>query len=197
MGRFTFLARLGGMQNDGHVRARILVSFLLVSIVLAASAAIDSGNKPTIEAFHHVGISTVDMERSLTFYRDLLGCEVLSDSTWPAGTEVADRITGLEGSSARMVMLKAGAAHIELFQYASPTPKPRDPNTGVNDHGFNHLGILVADVDATYKRLKEAGVRFHCPPVDMGGNTKVTYGRDPDGNVFELMGPGSSESSAK
>ena len=192
MGRFTFLARLSGMQNEGHVRARILVSFLLVSVVLAAAAALDSESKPTITAFHHVGISTSDMERSLKFYRDLLGCEVLSDSSWPAGTEVADRITGLKDSSARMGMLKAGDAHLELFQYESPTPKPSDPNRGVNDHGFNHMGIIVADIDAEYERLKEAGVRFHCPPVDMGGGTKVTYGRDPDGNVFELMGPGSS-----
>jgi extradiol dioxygenase family protein len=47
-----------------------------------------------------------------------------------------------------------------------------------------------------YERLERAGVAFHCPPqslVDekLGESVLVTYGRDPDGNIFELMQVGS------
>ena len=77
-----------------------------------------------IRGVHHTAISTGDLERSLRFYRDLLGFEVAAEFNWPAGVEVADRITGLKDSAARVVMLRAGNAHIELFQYESPPPKP-------------------------------------------------------------------------
>jgi predicted enzyme related to lactoylglutathione lyase len=44
----------------------------------------------------------------------------------------------------------------------------------------------VDDVEAEYQRLLAAGVRFHTPPQDFG-SARATYGRDPDGNVFELQ----------
>jgi hypothetical protein len=44
----------------------------------------------------------------------------------------------------------------------------------------------VVDVDAEYERLKAAGMTFHCPPQGMSG-IRATYGRDPDGNVIELL----------
>jgi predicted enzyme related to lactoylglutathione lyase len=44
----------------------------------------------------------------------------------------------------------------------------------------------VTDMEAEYERLGQAGMRFHCPPMQISRSTKVTYGRDPDGNVIEL-----------
>lgn len=140
-----------------------------------------------IQGIHHVAISTGDAERMLRFYRDLLGCELVFDMGWPVGTEVADRIVGLRGSSARTVMLRKGNAYFEIFQYAAPTPKSGDPERPVCDHGITHLCFDVSDLDVEYERLRAAGVRFHCPPQDLGGGVRTTYGRDPDGNVFELQ----------
>ncbi len=139
-----------------------------------------------IRGIHHAAISTGNMERSLGFYRDLLGFEVVADFGWPTGFEPANAILGLEDSAARAVMLKAGNAFIELFQFETPTPTPGDPGRPVCDHGITHVCIDVTDVDSEYERLKKAGVKFHCPPQDLG-DSRVTYGRDPDGNVFELQ----------
>ena len=83
-------------------------------------------------------------------------------------------------------MLRAGNACVELFQYETPRPKPGDPNRPVSDHGITHLCLQVQDIDAEYQRLKTAGMVFHCPPQDRSG-LRVTYGRDPDGNVIELL----------
>ena len=138
-----------------------------------------------IKSIHHTAISTGDFERALAFYRDLLGFETVSELNWPAGVELADTITGLEGSAARSVMLRAGNSSIELFEFSSPAPKPGDPKRPVCDHGITHIALEVDDIDAEYERLKAAGMSFHCPPQDLGVS-RVTYGRDPDGNVLEL-----------
>ncbi len=141
-----------------------------------------------IKGIHHIAISTGDLERSLSFYRDLLGFEVMfDDAAWPKGAEVADKITGLKDSSARYAMLNAGNAMIEIFEYESPPPKEADPNRPVCDHGLTHICLDVVDVDAEYERLSAAGMTFHCPPQQLGPAVKTTYGRDPDGNVLELQ----------
>ncbi|MFQ5668208.1 MAG: VOC family protein [Candidatus Binatia bacterium] len=140
-----------------------------------------------IRGIHHTALSTGNLARALAFYRDLLGLEVVFEFAWSPGTAAADRITGLQGSSAQAVMLKAGNAFIELFEYASPRPKPNDPERPVCDHGITHVCLDVTDLDAEYARLTAAGMVFHCPPQDLGGGIRTTYGRDPDGNVIELQ----------
>ena len=139
-----------------------------------------------IRGIHHTAISTGDLDRALTFYRDLLGFEVVMEFGWPEGTEFADSITGLKGSAARTAMLRAGNTHIEIFEYSSPPPKEGDPRRPVCDHGITHFCVDVVDIEAEYERLKAAGMTFHCPPLDLGV-AKATYGRDPDGNVVELQ----------
>jgi len=139
-----------------------------------------------IRGIHHTAISTGDLERALGFYRDLLGFEVVFEAAWPEGTEPADQITGLRGSAAKFAMLRAGNAYVELFEYAAPAPRPGDPERPVCDHGLTHIALDVRDIDAEYERLSAAGMRFHCPPLDLG-LARATYGRDPDGNVIELQ----------
>ena len=139
-----------------------------------------------INGIHHTAISTPDLDRALGFYRDLLGATVVTDFEWPAGLDVADRIVGLRSSSARAVLLRLGNAMIELFEFRAPTPRSGDPERPVCDHGITHICLDVSDVDAEYDRLLGAGMRFHCPPQDLGA-VRTTYGRDPDGNVIELQ----------
>jgi catechol 2,3-dioxygenase-like lactoylglutathione lyase family enzyme len=77
---------------------------------------------------------------------------------------------------------------IEFFQYSSPEPKPIDPGRRVCDHGYTHICFEVQDIDQEFERLRNAGMKFHSPPPkgDPGG-LRAIYGRDPDGNVVELM----------
>ena len=147
-----------------------------------------------IEGIHHVAISTGDIERSLNFYCGLLGFEQVSRFGWEEGSEGADRITGLEHSSCSAAMLKLNNAFVELFEFATPSPRESDPNRPVCDHGITHLCVAVSDIDAEYERLKAAGMRFHCPPQGTGGSVRATYGRDPDGNVVELLEIGDATS---
>lgn len=140
-----------------------------------------------IKSINHAAISTANLDRLLRFYRDLLGARVVFETSWPVGTQMLDDITGLKDSSARVVMIAFGETQIELFQFATPAPAPVDPKRPVCDHGITHLCFNVTDIDVEYQRLAAAGTVFHCPPQQAGPGVRTTYGRDPDGNVFELL----------
>jgi len=138
--------------------------------------------------FHHVGISVTDIDRSIAFYRDLLGMEQLCD-VFPFGGEQFEAIMDIPGVGGRMCMMGRNSLQLELFEFADSRPK--DAAYPVSDRGYSHFGITVDDVDETYQRLSAAEVRIHCPVISfMGGSMKATYCRDPDGNVFEIMQPG-------
>lgn len=137
--------------------------------------------------FSHVGISVANLERSMAFYRDLLGMEVVEQVTFQG--EQYEAILGLKGARGRIAILKSGTLAVELFEFIEPIPKPAEFARPVSDHGITHLAIEVDDIAALYTRLKSAGVRFHCPPLHFAACATATYARDPDGNVVEMMQP--------
>lgn len=141
-----------------------------------------------IKGIDHVAISTGDIERLSAFYRGQLGFTEVFAQEWGVGNVVADRIIGLRDSVARVVMLRLGNVCLELFQYQQPTPKQGDPQRPACDHGITHLCLQVEDIHAEYDRLRANGMQFHCPPQDVHhGSARATYGRDPDGNIIELI----------
>jgi catechol 2,3-dioxygenase-like lactoylglutathione lyase family enzyme len=138
-----------------------------------------------IKAINHVGVSVSNLDRSIGFYRDVLGMEFLRQRVF-AG-ETYEKILGLKGATGRLAIMEAGSMRLELFEFSNPSPKPSEANRSVCDHGITHFCIEVGDAEEEYQRLKAAGVPFHCEPLDFSGLVKATYGRDPDGNVFELL----------
>lgn len=137
-----------------------------------------------ITGMNHVGVSVSDLERSVAFYRDVLGMSVVVRGDF--GDDRYRRVLGLEDPRGRAALLRLGSFQIELFEFASPAPRAGDINRPVCDHGITHFCLDVADIHVAYQRLKAEGVRFHCPPEEFAGEAIVTYARDPDGNVFEL-----------
>jgi catechol 2,3-dioxygenase-like lactoylglutathione lyase family enzyme len=138
-----------------------------------------------IKGLNHVGISVEDLERSVVFYRDLLGMQVVVRTTFEG--EHYERILQLKGAKGSVALLRRENFQVELFEFAEPTPRRAAPTYPVCDHRITHFCLEVSDLDGEYARLKAAGVSFHCPPLQFFGGAKATYGRDPDGNVFELL----------
>lgn len=136
--------------------------------------------------FHHAAISTPDLDRFLDFYCGTLGCEVAWTFAWDTGSDEADAVTGLQDSAARAAMLKLGDSFLEVFEFSSPAATPQSTDRPVNDHGITHVCLQVQDIQTEYERLQQAGMHFHCPPQAQDTGF-VTYGRDPDGNVVELL----------
>ena len=144
-------------------------------------------------ALHHTGYTVSDLDRSVAFYRDVMGLELLAQQEKQGGYLAA--IVGYPDAHVRMAHLRAPASgHVlELFEYIAPkgeTPERIEPR----DVGTAHLCFLVDDLDAVYRLLVEAGVdTFVSPPVlvDTGINTGGygIYLRDPDGIVLEIFQP--------
>ena len=139
-----------------------------------------------IRGIHHIAISVADINKTLAFYRDVLGFEVVMKGGWKVGTEKADQIIGLKDSEAKFVMLRKGAAHIELFQYHSPSPQPVDATRRICDHGFTHICFEVDDFHKQLEHLRKFKVKLLGEPVEFRPGVWVVYFQGPDGEVCEF-----------
>ncbi len=128
------------------------------------------------------------MERSLGFYRDLIGLSVLVDEEL-AG-EGLERTTGLQGAALRVVELGLDDAtpYLELLEYHAPRGAPIDPRPC--DAGAHHVCFEVEDIEAAHERLAAAGISFTHPPQLVAGGAfagdRAAYYFDPDGMIVEL-----------
>jgi catechol 2,3-dioxygenase-like lactoylglutathione lyase family enzyme len=142
-----------------------------------------------ISSVHHTGYTVSDLDRSLRFYRDLLGCTVIATQE-KRGGYLADMV-GYPDAHVRMAHLRSPESEhvIELFEYVTPAPERH--RLEPRNVGITHLCFLVRDLKATYERLLDAGVEFYSPPVeiDTGINTGgwALYLRDPDQITVELF----------
>ncbi|MCC5885091.1 MAG: VOC family protein [Gammaproteobacteria bacterium] len=137
-----------------------------------------------IVGIHHVAIVVPDLDRALAFYRDALGFAVVQEGDWDGDYAQADRVIGLKKTSARIAMLKAPNAYLEIWQYRHP--EPEDRRSRPCDLGYPHFALQVTDIEAEYHRLAEAGMTFAADaPVNLG-TTSAIYGKDPFGNIIEL-----------
>lgn len=145
-----------------------------------------------IKGFHHASRTVRSIERSLGFYRDLLGLEVVLDEELEG--EGLDRVVGLTGARLRVVELDVGDGRLlELVEYHDPPAREPAPGASPADIGAHHVALLVDDIEAVHRRLTAAGVRFTCPPEEIAAGlfkgTRTTYCFDPDDLVIELWGP--------
>jgi len=135
---------------------------------------------------HHTALSTPDLERLVAFYRDQFGFAEAFDFAWDERNAAFQRTHAAPETRGRVVMLERGASRLEIFEYQKPAPRPARGLPGNADHGLCHLAFEVKDIDAEVARLRAANVPFLSDPVPQA-YVKVCYGRDPDGNLFELI----------
>jgi catechol 2,3-dioxygenase-like lactoylglutathione lyase family enzyme len=143
-----------------------------------------------IRSIAHTGFTVSSLDRSLAFYRDVLGLEVVMEQEKEGGYLAA--IVGYPGAHVRMAHLATpDGGRIELFQYLHPegSGTPLEPR----NVGITHVCVVVADVHAAYLRLVEAGAEPLSEPIeiDTGANRGAwgLYVRDPDGILLEIFQP--------
>ena len=138
-----------------------------------------------IKDVRHMGIVVSDMEKSLKFYRDLLGLKV--KSLVDEEGEFLDNMLAHENVKNKVAKLyaKNGNALVELIDSKSyGNKKDRDFFT----IGASHFALTVDDLDETYDYLIKNGVKFTAPPQQSSdGFAKVTFCEDPDGTLIELV----------
>lgn len=144
---------------------------------------------PQITGAHHTSFTVADLDRSVAFFRDELGLELLV--TREIREDYFDRIVGLNGARVKVAFFKIpGAAHhLELFQYLEPQGK--SVSTRPCDVGSSHLALLIDDLQGWYDSHLECGATFVSKPVPIlaGPNrgALALYVRDPNGVLIELF----------
>ena len=138
-----------------------------------------------IKDVRHIGIVVSDMEKSLKFYRDMLGLKVKSLVNEEG--KFLDNMLSHENVKNKVAKLyaKNGNALVELIDSKSyGNKKDRDFFT----IGASHFAFTVDNLEKTYDYLVKNGVKFTAPPQQTpDGFAKVTFCEDPDGTLIELV----------
>ncbi len=154
----------------------------------------------SVRTFSHICISVSDVERSLAFYRDGLGLDVVFDRKLSGpGMESA---TGEPGARGRMVGLKVpgpGGVTIELlgFAHRSAGSEGARAAPGSTRVGYTNASLGVDDLDAAHAELVAAGIQPLQEPFEVGG-VRMFFVADPDGTAIEIVEfPGSATTAAE
>lgn len=149
---------------------------VLAGVLLLAAAA--WAGEPAIRAVDAVDTTVSDMDAAVAFYASVLDCTPVRD---------------VQASGVRRVRLQLGAEHLDLTAAPSTTPPARVAARS-DDRGFQHVAIVVRDMDAAYARLRAHHVAQVSPAPQRipdtnptAGGIRALYFRDPDGHPLELI----------
>lgn len=139
----------------------------------------------TVTGLHHASLTVADLDRSLHFYRDLLGVPVREQVD--AAAETLSAVSGEASQQVRIADLDLGDGRVlELIENRDGKAPP--------DRAGSHIAFQVDDIVATYRRLVKAGVEARSKPQPLGPEAGrhwagciVVYMTDPDGATVELV----------
>jgi catechol 2,3-dioxygenase-like lactoylglutathione lyase family enzyme len=165
--------------------ANILVIGLLALCSVSVSA---QSPKVVVES---VGTTVSDMDRAVEFYSALTfqkvsEVEVLGDEF--------EHLEGVFGARMRIVRMQLGNEHVDLTQYLAPPGRPIPVDSRSNDLWFQHIAIVVRDMDQAFEKLRALKVQFVStgpqtlpPSIKVAAGIEAFYFRDPDGHNLEII----------
>jgi catechol 2,3-dioxygenase-like lactoylglutathione lyase family enzyme len=157
-------------------------------LVLFSTAAF--GQSPQV-AVESVGMTVSDMDRAVEFYSALTfqkvsDVEVLGDEF--------EHLEGVFGARMRMVRMQLGNEYLDLTQYLAPQGRPIPVDSRSNDLWFQHIAIVVRDMDQAFENLRALKVQFVStgpqtlpPSIKAAAGIKAFYFRDPDQHNLEII----------
>ena len=139
-----------------------------------------------------IGITVKDMERSVKFYNEVLGFKKISDQELK-GAEI-EKLEGLFGINVRIVRMQLGNEVIELSDYLTAGGRRIPEDQRSNDLFFQHIAIVVSDMDKAFEQLKKFNVEYvstepQTLPVSnvAAAGIKAFYFHDADDHNLELI----------
>lgn len=139
-----------------------------------------------------ITITVSDLDRSVDFYTQVLSFQ--KESETEARRDSFDRLTGIFGTNIRVAALRLGGETVQLVEYRTPPGRPIPSDSQSNDGWFQHIAIVVRDMDAAYARLREHKVgQISTNPQTLpqwnpdAGGIEAYYFRDPDNHSLELI----------
>jgi catechol 2,3-dioxygenase-like lactoylglutathione lyase family enzyme len=166
----------------------LVICFLLCLITFSSPAQ-------SVRAVVRPTITVSDLDRVLPFYTKTLPFELVGIQAIPAQT--IKNLFGLKtpGASARIATLRLGNETLDLLDFVKPEngqPIPADSRS--TDGWFQHVAIVVSDIDKAYLQLRQQHVEHvSSSPQTLpaylpnAAGVKAFYFRDPDGHILELI----------
>jgi catechol 2,3-dioxygenase-like lactoylglutathione lyase family enzyme len=180
--------------------ARLRLPFALYALVLATGVALAAllaagaraGEHGAIARVDSIGVTVSDMDRALAFYTGVLPFQAVAETE--VDGEAYEHLFGVFGLRARIVRLRLGAEEIELIDYLAPEGRPIPVDSRSNDAWFQHIAIIVSDMEAAYAHLRRHKVQHASSgPQTLpdwnpnAGGIKAFYFKDPDGHHLEIL----------
>ncbi|MEB3218668.1 MAG: VOC family protein [Nostocales cyanobacterium 94392] len=148
--------------------------------------------KQAVTAVESVGMTVDDIDKAVEFYSQVLSFKKVSDAE-VLGTEY-EKLQGLFGVRLRVVQMQLGNELIELTEYLTPKGKPIPVDSRSNDRWFQHIAIVVRDMDKAYQHLRKFKVQHtSTAPQRIPDSNKAAAGvrafyfKDPDGHNLEII----------
>lgn len=145
-----------------------------------------------VQRIRAIGLTVTSCDRSLNFYTQALLFELVSDIT-VEGKDYSD-LEDITGAKIRVVTLRLGDEFIKLMEYLNVKGQPIPSDSQSNDLWFQHLAIVVNDMDRAYAHLRS----FPVEPISVApqtipsenetsGGVRAFKFKDPDGHDLELI----------
>ena len=180
------------LKTPSEVAAVIGAALLLAISLTGHSQAGAPAGVALAREVAAVGMTVSNMDRSVAFFSDVLTFEKVSDIEIAGGGH--ERLSGVFGLRARVVRMRLGREQIELTEYLAPRGRPIPVDSRSNDHWFQHVAIIVSDMNAAYARLRQHNVEHASPEPQRlpdwnpnAGGIKAFYFKDPDGHPLEIL----------
>ena len=161
--------------------------FLITLLVVAFSVSATKG-ATSVES---VGMTVSDMDRAVEFY-SALTFQKISDVE-VLGEEF-EHLEGVFGARMRIVRMQLGKEYLDLTQYLAPPGRPIPVDSRSNDLWFQHIAIVVRDMDQAFDKLRALKVQFVStgpqtlpPSIKAAAGIKAFYFRDPDQHNLEII----------
>jgi predicted enzyme related to lactoylglutathione lyase len=177
------------------MRKQIAVAALLLTVAVASQPGVAAQNTAAAKTVSPVvGVGNFshivqDLDKSLAFYRDVLGLEVANSMAW-GNMPAIMQLGNTPGAQSRMAALRVPGSQlgVELIEYKDIDRKPQAPR--FQDPGAANLGLTVRDLSAILPKLVPAGGKILTPnaPTVLNGGRYV-FVQDPDGFIVEVVQP--------
>ncbi|HVE55376.1 MAG TPA: VOC family protein [Pyrinomonadaceae bacterium] len=176
-----------GREND------FPLGWLIIGIIafVAFFSTIANGQN-AVSRVESVGFTVSEMDRAIDFYTRILPFEKVSDKEfWGADFE---HLSGVFGARVRVVRLKLGAETLELTEYLNSNGRPVPVDSRSNDRWFQHIAIIVSDMDKAFEVLRKNKVRFASTApqtlpktIPNAAGIRAFYFKDFDDHVLEIL----------
>jgi catechol 2,3-dioxygenase-like lactoylglutathione lyase family enzyme len=180
------------LQSSPRARGKVLLVAYLVLAACSAALGSDTQSAPLITGVDAVSMTVGDMDRSLNFYCNVLSFRKASDVE--VDGEVLEHLEGVFGLRSRIVRLTLGTESIELVEYLAPKGRPIPTDSRSNDRWFQHVAIIVSDMDKAYAWLRQNRVEHASSgPQTLpqwnpnAAGIRAFYFKDPDGHPLEIL----------